>query len=140
MATRSLIGIQYDGYIEYIYCHYDGYPSHQMPLLNDYYGDIDDAEDLISLGDISYLDKYVDPEDPDSTHSFDNPEKDVVVAYGRDRGEPWSQVKPEIVDDVESYISAGYNSDAEYLYLFDPNNGGWQYINLESRYDLTWKS
>ena len=138
MATRSLIGIQFDNYIEYIYCHYDGYPDNQLPLLNDYYNNIDDAEALISLGDISYLAEYVESDDPDSLHSFNNPEEGVVVAYGRDRGEPWSRVRPKTVADIESYISAGYNCGAEYLYLFDPNNSVWRYCDLNSRGDLTW--
>lgn len=138
MATRSLIGIQFDNYIKYIYCHYDGYPDNQLPLLNDYYSNLTDAEALISLGDISYLAEYVESDDPDSLHSFDTPEDGVVVAYGRDRGEPWSQVKPKLVADLESYILAGYNCGAEYLYLFDPSNSEWQYCDLHSRGHLTW--
>ena len=34
MATRSLIGLEnQDGSINYVYCHYDGYPEYQLKML-----------------------------------------------------------------------------------------------------------
>lgn len=34
MSTNSRIGILHeDGTTETIYCHWDGYPEHQMPIL-----------------------------------------------------------------------------------------------------------
>ena len=38
MSTNSRIGILHeDGTTETIYCHWDGYPEHQMPILTKHY-------------------------------------------------------------------------------------------------------
>jgi len=56
MATRSFIGIlNKDDSVDYIYCHWDGYPEHNGVLLNDFYNNEDTVRDLISLGDLSVL-------------------------------------------------------------------------------------
>jgi hypothetical protein len=56
MATRSRIGIQNpDGSVNSIYCHFDGYPSHNGVILQDHYSDRDKLQQLIELGDISSL-------------------------------------------------------------------------------------
>jgi hypothetical protein len=86
MSTRSRITIKKDGKSKSIYCHWDGYPSNQMPLLKNNYSTYEAAKTLINLGDISYLAPKPIPT-PGSGHSFNNPEKDVVVAYHRDRGD-----------------------------------------------------
>lgn len=69
-----------------IYCHWDGHPNNMLPLLNTYYNTVEKAEELLSLGDLSYLSKRVKPDDME-VHSFNHPAKDVTVAYHRDRGE-----------------------------------------------------
>lgn len=87
MATRSRIRMVLpSGEAKSIYCHWDGYPSNQMPLLEGYYNNTEKVRELLNLGDISYLAKRVKPE-PNEPHSFNNPANDVVVAYHRDRGE-----------------------------------------------------
>lgn len=56
MDARSLIAIE-DNLAEslVIYCHYDGYPSHQMPLLNEKYNTPVAIRKLLSMGDLSCL-------------------------------------------------------------------------------------
>ena len=72
MATRSHIGVkQPNGTIDYIYCHWDGYPGNNGAILINYYQDITKANQLLELGDLSFLE-----EDTDS-----------CVAYGRDKGD-----------------------------------------------------
>lgn len=90
-----------------IYCHWDGYPSNMLSLLNTHYNTIEKAEELLSLGNLSYLEERVKP-DPEEDHSFERPAKGVTVAYHRDRGEDL-----EFSDDRESYN-----------YVFDGKN--WQ--------------
>lgn len=91
-----------------IYCHWDGYPDHQLPILNKYYNTVKKAKELIELGDISYLAPRVKP-DIGELHTFEYPAKDenghidVTIAYHRDRGEPLSYT------DVQQ----------EYNYVFD---------------------
>lgn len=56
MSTNSTISIQHkDGTIEQIYCHYDGYLSHNGKILLDFYTDRSKVEELIKLGGLSVL-------------------------------------------------------------------------------------
>ena len=125
MATRSRIGLMLeDGSIKHSYCHFDGYPKGVGHTLVENYSDIDRAKELLSFGDMSYLSPKVTPE---GEHSFNNPEKDVTVFYGRDRGE--SDVDSAITS-MDEYHSVMYSSCIDYLYLF---SGGhwWVYDNYE---------
>ena len=121
MATRSRIGIeQEDGTVRSIYCHWDGHPSHQLPILQEHYTDRKKVEELIQLGDISYLAPLVEiPEGSD--HSFDSRDYEIVCAYHRDRGEAYS--KPRVNYSIDGY----FRSDIEqYGYLFT-QEGKWIY-------------
>jgi len=107
MATRSRIAIEKeDGSVESIYCHWDGYPEHNGQLLVDCYTSPLKVQHLIDLGSISSLAPNLTAEGP---HTFQNPEKGVVVAYGRDRGETGveKQIHPSVVDffngDIEEW-------------------------------------
>jgi len=121
MATRSRIGIeQEDGTVRSIYCHWDGNPSHQLPILQEHYTDRKKVEKLIQLGNISYLAPQVEiPEGSD--HSFDNQDYEIVCAYHRDRGEDYR--KPMVNYNADAY----FRSDIEqYGYLFT-QEGKWIY-------------
>lgn len=67
MATRSLICIYKNNHIRGIsegdiigvYCHYDGYPSHNGKILKEHYNTIEKVEELISFGSMSYLENDV---------------------------------------------------------------------------------
>lgn len=88
MSTNSRIGILHeDGTTETIYCHWDGYPDHQMPILAKHYDTAEKVKALLSLGDISILGERLAPE-ADEPHSFEKPAEGVTVAYQRDRKEP----------------------------------------------------
>ena len=92
MSTRSYIGIREKGnFIKYVYCHFDGYTiSGVGQMLFEHYKDEEKVKELISLGDISFLEKNINPS-KDSNHSFYTPEKDVTVFYHRDRGDEESE-------------------------------------------------
>lgn len=85
MSTNSTITVKIkeDKYMS-IYCHYDGYPSHNGQLLLDNYNTLDKATALVMLGDLSVL--AASTECP-SGHTFETPIKGYTIAYGRDRGE-----------------------------------------------------
>lgn len=86
MATRSLIAVQHtSGEVSEIYCHFDGYLEHNGKLLSTYYNSIELAEELIAHGDMSVLKPNIHPST--NSHSFESPERDVCIFYGRDRGE-----------------------------------------------------
>jgi hypothetical protein len=85
MATRSFIGILNENEtVTGVYCHFDGYPDGVGKKLVEHYSDRAKAAELIALGGLSILGPRVVPE-PDEAHSFDQPVKDVTVAYHRDR-------------------------------------------------------
>ena len=116
MATRSRIGMeQEDGSVKSIYCHFDGYPSHNGRILNESFKDHDKVKSLIELGDISFLRREVEPTGP---HSFSSPQEGVKVAYHRDRGEEHNSKK-------DKSVSAFFASQSEsYIYMFT-QEGEW---------------
>jgi len=85
MGTRSIIRVE--GEKEGIYCHWDGYPSHNGAILLRYFKTKRKAKKLLNLGNISSLCKRIIPS---KNHDFDSPQKNVTVAYHRDRGEDFS--------------------------------------------------
>jgi hypothetical protein len=123
MSTRSFIGIvQEDGTVKGVYCHSDGYPSNQMPLLTENYTVAKKVDELVSLGDMSQLDRRICPP-KNSKHSFDHRRKGVCVYYGRDRGEDSNAIKPTVIErkKLASFIKRGWY---QYAYLF--KDGKWK--------------
>ena len=119
MATRSNIGIvNEDGSITGIYCHFDGYPEYVGKMLLNHYTDVDWIHMLMDLGDLSILSENMNPTGP---HSFNNPQKGVCVAYGRDRGEGGTNSRT--FEDLGEYEHFG--SGVDYQYLFE--DGKWMY-------------
>ena len=117
MATRSRIGIECpDGSVRSIYCHNDGYPSHNGKILNDHYTTREKVEELIELGDISVLKKDVTAPEG-ASHTFDRPYEDVTVAYCRDRGEEYSAPRKDA--SLAKFLKSDYE---EYGYVFTLNN------------------
>jgi len=118
MATRSNIAIVLnDDIVLSIYCHYDGYPEHHLPILTNHYNTYEKVIALICGGDISVLDERCDGEEG---HSFNTPTKGQTIYYGRDRKESWDNVAPK-VKLISNFVSE------EYGYLFD--KGEWKLIN-----------
>ena len=127
MSTRSRIAIkQKDGTYKSIYCHSDGYLEYNGVILNKYYQDETKINLLINLGDISSLGYYVYP-DTTKDHTFLNPQKDVTVAYHRDRGE---NLNFRVDNDKDSLIKNTVKSDQEYLYLYE--NKQWIFVDTRT--------
>lgn len=123
MATRSTISIRdEDGSVTSVYCHWDGYLEHNGRILNDHYMNEEIVRELISLGQISSLGIGIHP-DPNEEHTFDDPQKNVCVFYGRDRGE--TGVASE---SFHSWNQMLIEQGQSYNYLFVPNEG-WFYNN-----------
>lgn len=85
MGTRSdIIVHRADGKWHRVYCHWDGYLSHNGKILFDHYTAQKQVEALVAPGDLSSLaPKCTKPKG----HSFDEAVKGYCVYYGRDRGE-----------------------------------------------------
>jgi len=104
MSTRSRIAIEkQDGTVESIYCHFDGYLSHNGETLQNHYSTREKMEKLIELGDISSLENT-----PEET-----------VAYHRDRGEDLNITS---YPDVPTLFEDGFNSGEEYVYCLTKDN------------------
>lgn len=121
MSTRSYIVIERkkkDGtkWYEGIYCHWDGYPSWNGKILQENYQDRKLVEELISLGDVSVLKVKLYPTaGKEDEHSFDHPEKDVCIFYGRDRGEEGVEPREVNLKELASDILIEY----VYIYTLD---------------------
>ena len=127
MGTRSTIAIQNeDGTVTGIYCHWDGYISHNGTILKDHYTNEAKVRELIALGDISSLGARIG-----TAHDFDNCPTGETNAYGRDRGEPNTAART--YDNWTRFINT---EGQEYDYLFQPSTGKWQVNTYSGIYDL----
>jgi hypothetical protein len=95
-------------------------------MLIDHYNTREKVEELIKLGDLSCLEKNINP-DPTKPHTFDyeNRQDDVCVAYGRDRGE--SDVDAKIMS-LDEMLQNGW---IEYFYVFTQDNE-WKFYDCEN--------
>jgi hypothetical protein len=122
MATRSYIGVRNtNGTVDYIYCHFDGYPEHNGQILTEHYADMGKVNALLKLGDLSVLGEEIGEK-----HDFDKPIKGWCRAYGRDRGE--SNVSVATGD----YSELIKDQNVDYIYVFDGDY--WECFNT---YDST---
>ena len=133
MATRGNIGIvNEDGSITAIYVHFDSYPEYVGKMLLNHYTTSDIVNGLMNLGDLSILSESlysttgINLYSTNNRHTFNNPQKGVCVAYGRDRGE--QNVDSVIYDDLGQYEDMAGDTLAEYQYLFE--DGVWSYRNV----------
>jgi hypothetical protein len=111
MGTRSRIAIKNpDNTYTSVYCHWDGYPEGVGSTLVKHYNTEVKVKELLALGDLSCLEKNLNPTEP---HSFDCPQDDVTVAYGRDRGE---SDQDATTDTTLSAVQC-----EEYTYVFTDN-------------------
>lgn len=124
MSTRSFIAKQI-GEDQYrtIYCHSDGYLEHNGKVLLAFYNTPEQVDELLALGDLSFLDERPNP-DPSQVHSFNNNERQegVTLAYGRDRGEQGTEAKDMTLAQLD-------NPDnwTEFVYIFTPDDQ-WKYF------------
>ena len=118
-GTRSLIGITgieeddvKSDEVIYIYCHWDGYPSHNGKILLEHYADEAKILNLMDLGDLSSLGPEIG-----ERHDFQSPNKNWCTSYSRDRGE--LEAKAQVSSSEEDFKNLDHGS--EYKYLFKNN-------------------
>lgn len=111
MGTRSTIALEYaDGTVDQVYCHWDGYLSHNGAILLQHYADPFRVQELMGLGDLSSLCPELAP--GNDAHSFSDPKEDVCVFYGRDRGE--TGIKARRFASFEDYKANHHYEEYEY--------------------------
>jgi hypothetical protein len=119
MGTRSRIGVMHGDKCKSVYCHWDGYLSHNGKILQEHF-DSARANHLVALGDVSSLRKNVEiPEGVE--HTYDAPVDGITIFYGRDRGETGADFAVD--HDFESFMKRVNDSGAEYYYIM--KDGEW---------------
>lgn len=112
MATRSTIAIQNaDGSIDQVYCHWDGYLSHNGAILQTYYNTREQVEKLVRGGGISVLRQTIS----DEPLSFDDHDSDCTIFYSY-RGE---RVQVNHFASFEDYERHHQYEEFEYLFTQD---------------------
>lgn len=103
-----------DGSITSVYCHWDGYPSHNGVILEKNYQDPEKIKTLMSLGDLSSLEKKLVPEG-NVVHTFDDPADGVCVFYGRDRKQNGTDCR--VSANMKEFVEmSGW---CDYCYIFE---------------------
>ena len=130
MATRSAIGYRkLDGSVRAVYCHWDGFPEHQLPILRKHYSGVRKVQALIKPGSMSslrtrqvwehssvILEDGAPARDAEGFCRFEN-ERDAQPLYHVERGDG---------RDAEAPITSHYprnewfhSHDCEYVYIFE---------------------
>lgn len=120
MATRSAIAVQTPKGIRAIYCHWDGYPEHHLPILKDHYGNKRKASALIAPGFISILRTC-------KTWAAEDA-RDPQPLYYHERGD--QDVKPRLFADLEGCAQWAADCGCEHFYLY-LSFSGWRHLPLE---------
>lgn len=127
MSTRSLIiRKNEEEKYESIYCHWDGYPECNGVILYNHYNNPERVKELISLGDLSSLNVFINPDERLGEHTFNNPQPNTCVFYGRDRGE--KDVEFGTFDTLREAINRGCGE--EYAYVYENNE--WRICDYEN--------
>jgi hypothetical protein len=142
MGTRSRIGVMHGDKLKSVYCHWDGYLSHNGQLLQDHY-DSAKANHLVALGDMSSLGKHIGEAHPFSEFDIDKNDIDFdklialhdlakkegwTTFYGRDRGD--KNVEFTVDQSYAEFLSKDY--DCEYYYIMC--DGVW-YVGVNRSHD-----
>ena len=130
MSTNASIIVEHsDGDWHSIYVHWDGYLSGVGSTLHHFYNNQARAEALVALGNLSSLEHCLVPAQ-NLNHTFDHPEPNVCVAYGRDRNEPGQQASK-----LATLAEALRTSEQEYNYVFTQEC--WHLVTEEGLKPLT---
>lgn len=107
MSTRSYICKENkNGRVVGVFCHWDGYPSHNGRILDRHYFDENKVDELMSLGNLDSLGTTI--AETRSWHKEDNT--------------PWEQCQPQEWEDVDACIYdvlKDYCIEFLYIYKYD---------------------
>lgn len=137
-ATRSQIGvIDKNGKILSTYVHWDGYPDGVGKTAKKYFNTSDKIKKLLTTDGGYGISSLAPKIDGGNDHTFQQPVKDQTVFYGRDRGEKTGNYIKGDLQSVDKFIkTAGNQSGAEYVYLFNTKDGKWYYADTSSNKEL----
>jgi hypothetical protein len=127
MATRSAIGYALpSGKVRAVYCHWDGSPSHQLPILEEHYNSLPKVRALVKPGSMSSLRTSQIWEsdasrDPQPLYHHERGAGPWCAGDGSDYGDPPSTVTEA---DIEPHWR---DYGCEHLYVFRPGYGWFHY-------------
>jgi len=147
MATRSAIGYRkLDGSVRACYCHWDGHPEHQLPILKKHYNGIRKVQALIKPGSMSALRTRSTWEDSpliqDANGYTRDPEGYLMHVNDRDP-QPLYHVErcgmgPDYAEaPVTSHWPRNewfHSHDCEYVYIFEPDKT-WTVLSSRDSFD-----
>ena len=141
MGTRSTIALEYaDGTVEQVYCHWDGYLSHNGQILQEHYSNPFILRDLIDLGDLSSLRPTIGTKHAFSSFDLatkmeqrihEETTKDMCTFYARDRGETGTGSKKFV--DFQDYLVRHQYEEYEYILRKD---GNWYVKQHDNEFEL----
>lgn len=127
MSTHAAIALKMSPTcIRWIYLHCDGDLRFAGRTLANYYLTYEKVRQLILLGDLSSLHRYLEP--PSGVeHSFNNRAEDVTVAYHRDNGDPMhvGLLRPQGKSEKQIINELADQTGGFYVYLFDKEEREW---------------
>lgn len=116
--ARSVIAITTDDGYRAIYCHCDGQPEHNNMLLRQYYQFEDRSWELLALGDINSLGRYLTDEEKE-----DGKDGKVTEARCRDMGWSCDETKCKMFGCNAALWNYAHSVGAKYIHM--RRNGGW---------------
>ena len=106
MGTRSFIGIENeDNSVKYVYCHWNGYPSHNGKILSKNYTDRKSVNKLLEGGDMSVLKEDITDVEYYNQMKGQDPDNDAAL-----------------VDNMEVFLEDIKNSWCEWVYILNKDN------------------
>jgi hypothetical protein len=139
MATRSAIGyFSPRGYVTAVYCHYNGSPEDQLPILKAKYKSKPKVQALIRPGSMSILETEARWDSKYDTATFTyTPSRDPQPLYHHERGDgPWNSngaipyaEPPATCTDLTEAKARWRDSGCEWLYVLRPGYG-WEHYAL----------
>lgn len=131
-STRAQIGVaDKKGNITTVYLHY-GSMGDNADVIRHFGGK--EAKELVKLGKagISFLGKKLGPK-----NDFANPDYEMTMFYGRDRGEKGNSVNSGKMDSIQDFARKVRNSaGAEYIYIWDEATNKWFYMDAYEDQEL----
>lgn len=129
MATRSTISLEFaDGTVGQVYCHWDGYLSHNGVILLEHYSDPFKLRELIDNGNLSVLGKDIGFKHPfanpykfgsEEYLKFQDAYKDMCLFYRRDRNE--FDNRATFYKNFNDYVDNHDYEEFEYILRTDGN-------------------
>ncbi|MEZ4711669.1 MAG: hypothetical protein R3A44_31040 [Caldilineaceae bacterium] len=127
MGTRSFIALQTNSGFSGVYCHWDGYLSHNGRILRDHYYETEKIKQLIGLGYMSTLGPTIS-----TKHNPKHRTDDQTTYFHRDREHDWEECQPQRFETIHDLRKFAEDCGCEYLYLFDGH--AWEYAERGAQF------